>query len=176
MQRTGRERASSWRSVVGHIGALAVAVVGLSALTFAPGVAGAATTPTTATVISTAKNAKLGTVLVSGNTVYTLKAGKTACTAECMKVWLPVVLPQGVTKATAGAGVDAAKLGTVAAAGGALQITYAGKPLYWFAKDTAAGQVKGIVTTKWGKWNAVVTAKSSSGSSTTNAGTGGAGF
>ena len=75
-----------------------------------------------------------------------------------------MLLPQGVTTATAGTGVDASKLGTVAAADGALQVTYSGKPLYWFSKDKAPGQVHGNVTDKWGKWSTVVTAKSSSGS------------
>jgi predicted lipoprotein with Yx(FWY)xxD motif len=156
-----------------------LAVGGLSALALAPSAAGAATSPTTASVISTAKNAKLGTILVSGTTVYALKPSKTACTAACLKAWPPVVLPSGVTAATAGTGVDASKLGTVATADGALQITYAGKRLYWFAKDKAPGQVKGNLTDKWGKWYTMVTAKSSSGSkspSTTNSGTGGTGF
>jgi predicted lipoprotein with Yx(FWY)xxD motif len=171
MKRTGVQRASTWRASLGRIAAAALAVGGLSALTFAPSIAVAATSPTTASVISTTKNSKLATILVSGNTVYALKASKTACTAKCLKAWPPVLLPQGVMTATAGAGVDASKLGTAAAAaGGALQITYSGKPLYWFAKDKAPGQVKGNVTDKWGKWSAVVTATSSSGSSTTNPG------
>jgi predicted lipoprotein with Yx(FWY)xxD motif len=179
MKRTGGQRAPMWRASFGRIAASALAVGGLSALALVPSAATAATSPTTASVISTAKNSKLGTILVSGNTVYALKASKTACTAKCLKVWPPVLLPQGVTTATAGAGVDASKLGTVAAANGALQITYAGKALYWFAKDKAPGQVKGNVTDKWGKWYTIVTVKASSGSkapSTTNAGTGGNGF
>ena len=67
----------------------------------------------------------------------------------------------------------------VPAANGALQITYSGKALYWFAKDKAPGQVKGNVTDEWGKWYSVVTAKPSAGSkapSTTSAGTGGTAF
>jgi predicted lipoprotein with Yx(FWY)xxD motif len=156
-----------------------LAVGGLSALALAPSAAAVASGPTTANVISTAKDSKLGTILVSGNTVYALKASKTPCTAKCLKVWPPVLLPQGIMGATAGAGVDASKLGTVAAANGALQITYAGKALYWFAKDKAPGQVKGNVTDKWGKWYTMVTAKATAGAkapSTTSAGTGGSGF
>ena len=59
---------------------------------------------------------------------------------------------------TAGAGVDASNLGTVGAAHGALQVTYSGRRLYWFAKDKAHGQVHGNVKDKWGKWSTVVTA------------------
>jgi predicted lipoprotein with Yx(FWY)xxD motif len=125
-------------------------------LTFAPSIATAATRPTTTTTVSTAKNPKLGTILVSGTTVYALRSSKTACTAKCLKVWRPVLLPRGVMAATAGTGVDASKLGTIATTNGALQITYSGQPLYWFAKDTAPGQVKGNVKNKWGKWYAVV--------------------
>jgi hypothetical protein len=81
--------------------------------------------------------------------------------------------------ATAGTGVDASKLGTKPAPNGALQITYAGKPLYWSTKDKSSSQLHGTGKTKFGTWAAVVIAKSSSGSNsptTTNAGNGGVGF
>lgn len=151
---------------------------GLSASFLTVGIAGASTGASI--VISTAKNAKLGTVLVSGNTLYTLKASKTACTAQCLMAWPAVLLPKGVTSATAGKGVNVAKLGTVKRSGGTLQVTYAGKPLYWFSGDSAAGQVNGNVTDKWGKWSSVTTAKSGqtgSGSTpTTSPSSGGASF
>jgi predicted lipoprotein with Yx(FWY)xxD motif len=152
-----------------------LAVAALSAFAITPEAAFGATRPTTASVISTAKNKKLGTFLVSGFTVYALKPSKTACTAKCLKVWPAVVLPQGVMAATAGPGVDASKLGTVADANGALQITYAGKRLYWYVKDTKPGQVKGNFTDKWGKWYTIETAKSAS-TPPTSAGNGGVGF
>ena len=123
--------------------------------------------------VSTTKNAKMGTILVSGNkTLYTLKPSSTACTAACLKIWPALVLPAGVTKAKAGSGVSASKLGTVKH-NGAVQVTYGGKPLYFFVGDTAAGQVNGVVTDTWGKWTAVVTKKSASSSSgSSNSGTG----
>jgi predicted lipoprotein with Yx(FWY)xxD motif len=110
-----------------------------------------------------------------------LKAISTPCTAQCLKIWPEALLPKGATKAKAGAGVNAAKLGTVKRAHGALQVTYAGKPLYWFSGDTAAGQVNGNVTDTWGKWSVAVTAKSTqsssgSGSGGSTAGSGGASF
>jgi uncharacterized membrane protein YgcG len=95
------------------------------------------------------------------------------------------VLPAGVTKAKAGSGVTASKLGTVKR-NGVVQVTYGGKPLYFFIGDSAAGQVNGVVTDTWGKWSAVVTKKkagssssssgSSSGSGNSSAGGGGAAF
>jgi len=175
MQHVVGSRTSARGTVRRRTLAVALAVAALAVVFAAP--ADAATPrQATATEISSVKDGKAGTILVAGNTVYTLK-GK-ACTATCLKSWKPVVLPDGETAATAGSGVDEAKLGTKAAAGGALQITYGGKPLYWSTKDKAAGDVKGAGSDKFGKWSVVVTAKSSGGggTSTTNAGTGGSAF
>ena len=113
------------------------------------------TTPAKGVDISTARSAKFGTILVSGTTLYTLKPSQTACTAECLKIWPPLLLPQGVSSATAGPGVNASKLGTVMAVGGSLQVTYSGQALYWFSGDTSPGQVNGSVTDIWGKWSVV---------------------
>jgi predicted lipoprotein with Yx(FWY)xxD motif len=166
-----RKRGRSAAVVAGMV--CAFAAVAMSAMP-----ASAADAPTTATTISTAKDGKAGTILVSGNTVYTLKPSKTACDAKCLKAWPPVLLPQGVMTAVAGTGVDASKLGTKTTATGDLQITYGGKPLYWFFKDKTAGQVRGNITDKWGKWATVVTVKGSGsgGSGNSNAGTGGTAF
>jgi len=178
MRQTKHHSQSIRRVRVGLVAGAILAVGGLSASTVAVGTAGAATT----TVISTTKNAKLGTLLVSGKTVYTLKASQTACGTRCLKVWPEVLLAKGVKKAKAGTGVNAAKLGTIKRANGALQVTYAGKPLYHFIGDTAPGQVHGNVTDTWGKWSAVVTVKApvTAGSTSTTSGsgaaTGGAGF
>jgi predicted lipoprotein with Yx(FWY)xxD motif len=159
------------------VGAI-VAVGGISLSVIASSEAGAAS----AVTVSSTKNAKLGTILVSGKTLYTLKPGSTACTTACLKIWPALVLPTGVTKAQAGSGVSAAKLGTVKR-NGVVQVTYGGKPLYYFVGDTTTGQVNGDVTDTWGKWTAVVTKKSansssgaSSGSGKSSAGGGGAAF
>lgn len=139
------------------------------ALLFAVAPVGASTGHATrAVVISTMSTKKLGTFLVSGQTVYQLN--KSDCTsAKCLKIWPPLLLPKGVTKATAGPGVSAGKLGTTKAANGALQVTYAGKPLFWFFQDRAPGQVKGNnVKDEWGTWTVLTTVKSkSSGGNTT---------
>jgi predicted lipoprotein with Yx(FWY)xxD motif len=110
-------------------------------------------------VISTATNRTLGTFLVSHTTLYTLNTAAAACGTKCLKVWPEVLLPKGVTKATAGPGVNAALLGTMKRSHGKLQVTYFGKPLYWFFLDKRPGQVKGNITDKWGIWKAVVTAQ-----------------
>jgi predicted lipoprotein with Yx(FWY)xxD motif len=157
-----RRKYSRTLRAAGMAGAL-FAVGGLSTA-FAAGTAGAQTSST----VSTMKTTKYGTILVSGNTVYTLQPGKTACTTQCLKIWPEVLLPKGVTKAKAGSGVDASKLGTIKRSGGALQVTYAGKPLYWFVGDTAHGQVNGNITDTWGKWSVYVTSKTGASSSSSS--------
>ena len=117
-------------------------------------------------VISTFKSAKDGTILFDGRTLYTLRPSSSACTSACHKIWIPVLLPKGVTRASAGAGVSAAKLGVKKVTGGR-QVTYDGKALFWFFEDKAAGQVKGNVTDMWGKWVDVVLVKPSNKPTTT---------
>jgi predicted lipoprotein with Yx(FWY)xxD motif len=164
---------------VRRVAAATIVVGGLSASGFAVGTAGAVSGHAgQSVVVSTVKNNKLGTILVSGKTLYTLnKATKSACTSQCLKIWPQLLLPKGVTKATAGKGVSASKLGTIVRAGGVRQVTYSGKPLYWFSGDKAAGQVKGNVTDTWGTWSDFVTVKPATPSTgSSGAGTGGVAF
>lgn len=144
---------------LGRLAVAALAVGGVSASVFVVSDAGAQTNRTArSVVVSSVKTGQFGKILVSGKTLYTLRASKTACTAACRKVWPELVLPKGVTKAKAGSGVSASKLGTVKRKGGVRQVTYNGKALYWFSGDTSTGQVNGNVTDMWGKWSVVVTA------------------
>jgi predicted lipoprotein with Yx(FWY)xxD motif len=170
------ERSPHPRLAVTALAAVAMASVGLT-----PTFAGASSSHASKElVISAAKSKSDGTVLVSRTTLYTLKPSATACAAACWKIWPEVLLPKGATKATAGIGVSASKLGTIKRAGGLLQVTYGGKPLYRFFKDKSVGQVNGDLSDTWGKWSAVVTVKPSSGGSptttTTSPGGGGVGF
>ena len=167
MQKIRQNRESAHGAAFARwVGAI-VAVGGMSLSVIASSEAGAAS----AVTVSSTKNAQLGTILVSGKTLYTLKPGSTACTAACLKIWPALVLPAGVTKAKAGSGVSAAKLGTVKR-NGVVQVTYGGKPLYYFVGDTTTGQVNGDLTDTWGKWTAVVTKKSANTSSGANSGSG----
>jgi predicted lipoprotein with Yx(FWY)xxD motif len=137
-------------------------------LLFAIGPVGASTKHATKNVvIATASSKKFGTYLISGRTLYLLN--KSDCTsAACRKIWPPLLLPKGITKATAGSGVDASKLGTKKVANGKLQVTYGGKALFWFFKDTGPGQVHGAnATDQWGKWTLDVTVKPKASGSTT---------
>lgn len=62
-----------------------------------------------------------------------------ACTGGCATAWPPVI-----GKPVAAMGVRlTGKFGTITRAGGMVQATYKGHPLYTYAGDTAPGQVKG---------------------------------
>jgi|GEM_PF-617803 len=183
MEKTTKYRASTRRIPLGRVAAATMAFFTLSALLLAPDAARAASTHATSGVVVTAvKNAKYGTILVSGRALYTLAPSSTACGTKCLKIWPELLLPKGAKKATAGSGVSAAKLGTVKRANGALQVTYGDKPLYWFYKDRSPGDVKGNLKDTWGSWAVVVTKKPSSAGSgggtttTTSPGGGGVGF
>jgi len=98
-----------------------------------------------ATDSSTVKvsDSPLGDILVDGGgrTLYLFTAdGKDTnsmkCDTACLKLWPPV---EGEPKA--GSGADASLIGTTK--GGAPQATYAGHPLYYYAKDKAPGDSKG---------------------------------
>ncbi len=173
MKHEDRSRARNGRSRARRVAVSTALGVGLLAITFGSGAAASVSNATTATTVTTEKTSK-GTVLAAeGATLYTVKTKK-ACDAKCHKSWTPALLPTGVTKATASGGVDASQLGTVSSEGG-LQITYSGKPLFWYAKDKA-GTVKGNLSDKWGKWAAVVTkASANSGGSGGSSGGGSGG-
>jgi predicted lipoprotein with Yx(FWY)xxD motif len=181
MNQEGIHSGTARRMSRGRLVGAVLAAGGLSAALVAVGSPAGASSRV---VVSTSKNATYGTILVSGKTVYTLKASKTSCGANCLKIWPELLLPKGVSKATAGSGVNAAKLGTVKRSGGTRQVTYNGKALYYFALDSGPGKVTGNIKDKWGTWSVVVTAKpvgSSSGAATTttggsSAGTGGVSF
>ena len=76
-----QDQISTHKVPIGRLAGAAVALGGLSGLVLAEGAAGAATN----VVVSTTKNAKLGTILVSGKTVYTLKASKTPCSTAVLE-------------------------------------------------------------------------------------------
>ena len=97
--------------------------------------------------VQTAKSSKYGTVLVNahGRTLYryTLdKKGVSNCKGACAKYW-PALVVKGTVKPTASSGANASLLGTIKRSPGVRQVTYAGFPLYNYAGDSKAGDVKG---------------------------------
>ena len=170
---------SRWRTR-SRVASTILVAGGLAMTLGVSGASGAEHSHSKSVIISTLKSARYGTILVSGRTLYTLQPNNVSCTATCHKFWIEVLLPKGVTKATAGPGVNAAKLGTIKVSGGALQVTYGGKALFWFFKDKGPGQVTGNVTDTWGKWVDVVlvkpTGKPPTTTTTVSGGGGGVGF
>ena len=88
---------------------------------------------------------QLGQTVVDGrgHTVYVFD--RPTCTGACAATWTPF-LTKGKPAAH---GVAAAKLGTKKLPGGKLQVTFAGKPLYFYAGDSGAGQVAGAAVPHW---------------------------
>jgi predicted lipoprotein with Yx(FWY)xxD motif len=96
-------------------------------------------------VVNVGQNASLGSFLVDtkGITLY-IFANDTAnvsnCSGTCVTNWPPLL-----TKGTpvAGTGLADSLLGTITRSDGSLQVTYNSMPLYYFAGDKAAGDIKG---------------------------------
>ncbi|MBN0042881.1 hypothetical protein JS756_01870 [Streptomyces actuosus] len=107
----------------------------------------------TAGELAVADNPELGKVLTdsAGMTLYrfdsdTAEPPKSNCDGDCAKAWPPVPADD----ATAGDGVDKKLLGEITRSDGTKQLTIGGWPAYRYAKDTAAGDVRGQgVGDKW---------------------------
>ena len=86
----------------------------------------------------------LGSILVDGqgNTLYVFtndtQGEASTCTGGCAAAW-----PALAGTVTAGEGVDASLIGTVAGEDGTEQATYDGWPLYHYAEDTGPGDTSG---------------------------------
>jgi predicted lipoprotein with Yx(FWY)xxD motif len=99
--------------------------------------------------VKAAKRTSFGMILVSSNgrtlyryTVDSKGVNRCSSNATCNKFWPALLIKAGV-KPTVGTGAEAGLLGTIKAAHDMRQVTYAGFPLYFFAGDKAAGQIKG---------------------------------
>jgi predicted lipoprotein with Yx(FWY)xxD motif len=134
--------------------------------------------------VAVAKTSTLGSVLVAANghtlyryTVDSKSVNRCSNVPACNTYW-PALLVKPGTKPTVGAGVSARLVGTIGAAHGMRQVTYAGYPLYFFAGDKKAGQTNGQGFEK--KWYVVgatgaliehaVTTAATSGGTTTSGG------
>jgi predicted lipoprotein with Yx(FWY)xxD motif len=85
----------------------------------------------------------LGDILVDadGRTLYAFtkdKGEQSACSGQCATNW-----PALTGTATAGTGAQAALLSSSKQANGSTQVTYGGKPLYYFAGDAKPGDTNG---------------------------------
>lgn len=132
--------------MAGFVGMLVVAALGLAACSNG-----------SSAKVSVAHSSKLGAAVltVSGQAVYvhlTSSGAVAPCTVACLSVW-PAVDASAVPPATSG--VHASLLSTMELAGGTRILTYAGRPLYYFGRDTAA-HVRGEGLSSFGgSWYAV---------------------
>ncbi|MEV6943901.1 hypothetical protein AB0N07_18240 [Streptomyces sp. NPDC051172] len=125
-----------------------------------------------------ASHSPVGDILVdgSGRTLYLFtEDGKNTnsmnCDAACMKLW-----PHMEGKPHAGAGVGANLIGHTKGSG-KVQVTYAGHPLYYYAKDRKAGDLKGQGIDKvWYVVNAKGTAVEKAVPAPSSSGGGGYGY
>ncbi|AUG76365.1 Lipoprotein [Kitasatospora sp. MMS16-BH015] len=95
--------------------------------------------------IAVANAGGLGPILVdgTGRTLYLSDADtsvKSTCAADCAAAWPAVTTPG---PPVAGAGADQGLLGTTPRPDGSLAVLYKGRPLYYFAGDSAPGDVNG---------------------------------
>jgi predicted lipoprotein with Yx(FWY)xxD motif len=120
----------------GNIGSTPVASAGASA----GGSAAASLT------IATTNDPTLGAYLTgqNGMTIYVYgrdPADLSICSLDCATTWPPVSAALGA-KITPPSGATGT-FGTITRSDGAVQVTYADMPLYYFSGDSAAGDTKG---------------------------------
>jgi predicted lipoprotein with Yx(FWY)xxD motif len=90
----------------------------------------------------TARSSDFGKVLFDARGfvlyAFTKDRRQSACSGTCAKAWPPYVA-RG--RLRAGAGVKMALLGTIGRPDGTQQVTYAGRPLYYYVGDKRPGQI-----------------------------------
>jgi len=84
-----------------------------------------------------------GTILFDGRGfvlyVFTRDArGSSACTGACAKAWPPFLVR---ARPSAGKGATGRLVGTIRRSDGTRQVTYAGRPLYYYVGDRTPGQI-----------------------------------
>jgi predicted lipoprotein with Yx(FWY)xxD motif len=110
-----------------------------------------------ATRFSVADVSGVGKVLVDakGRTVYILTSSakkNVPCTDAngCTAVWPDLPLPDHISAATAGIGLDASLLGTMKESDGETYPTYNGYLMYEYTGDSGSGQANGEGLTSFG--------------------------
>ncbi len=97
-----------------------------------------------------------------GRTLYLLeedRSGESRCLQMCAVIWPPFLGSAGSPPSAGDSLVRAALIGTRPRAGGGVQVTYNGHPLYYYLGDREAGEALGHhVEDSWGEWAAVTPA------------------
>jgi predicted lipoprotein with Yx(FWY)xxD motif len=91
----------------------------------------------------TARSSSFGKVLFDGRGfvlyAFTRDRRTSRCYGDCAKAWPPYFAPKG--SLVVSRGVKRSLLGTVKRRNGRRQVTYAGKPLYYYVGDRRPGQI-----------------------------------
>jgi predicted lipoprotein with Yx(FWY)xxD motif len=112
----------------------------------APADSAAASTSAASSTLAVRNDATTGNYLTdaAGRALYLFEKdtrGHSACSGQCAKAWPPYTA-QG-TLTTSDSSLKSTLLATIQRPDGQTQVTYNGKPLYYFVKDSAPGDVKG---------------------------------
>jgi predicted lipoprotein with Yx(FWY)xxD motif len=118
---------------------LGTAVIALALLALAP----TAMSRESAAPTLSVKSSAFGRVLFDGRgyVLYAFtrdKNGRSACYGACARAW-PVYYAKGTFRQ--GTGIKRSLLGTTKRRDGRRQLTYAGRPLYYYVKDRKPGQI-----------------------------------
>ena len=152
-----RTRTAARLGVAVAVPALLLAACGTSSSTSSAGASSPASgSPSSVAAVTVETHSgPVGTYLTdgSGRTLYLFVAdtgGKSACSTACAKYWPPLTTTGSPTAAGT---AKAAMLSTITRADGSKQVSYSGHPLYYFAGDAAAGDLKGQGVNGFGaKW------------------------
>src|SRR5437763_4825124 len=89
-----------------------------------------------------AKASRFGKVLFDSRGfvlyAFTKDQRRSACSGACAQKWPPYVVRRSIR---AGSAVKASLIATVGRPGGSRQVTYAGRPLYFYVGDRQPGQI-----------------------------------
>jgi predicted lipoprotein with Yx(FWY)xxD motif len=93
----------------------------------------------------TAHSSRFGSILFDGRgfVLYAFTRdprGRSVCSGACAKAWPPYLKPKSTLRV--GKGLKRALLGTVARRNGRRQVTYAGRPLYYYVGDNGPGVIR----------------------------------
>jgi predicted lipoprotein with Yx(FWY)xxD motif len=118
---------------------LVIALLAAAALSASPSMASSSAAAPTLTV----KSSRFGQILFDGRgfVLYAFTRdprGRSACSGACAAAWPPYIA-RGTLRA--GPGTKRSLLRTTRRADGKLQVTYAGRPLYYYVGDRSPGQI-----------------------------------
>jgi len=99
--------------------------------------------PRTSSATVTVRTSSYGRILFDGRgfALYTFShdaRGRSSCSGACATAWPPYLVKHA---ASGGAGLTGSLLGSVRRADGTTQVTYTGRPLYYYVGERKAGQI-----------------------------------